>query len=83
MAAEWSGGVQQPHLARRRTILAPVAQQRQRVARPRLEGGRRCRRGRRFLLLKLAAAGTDPEYDDDVFVRAKRELEQIASQLGT
>ena len=34
-------------------------------------------------LLKLAAAGTDPEYDDDVFVRAKRELEQIASQLGT
>ena len=34
-------------------------------------------------LLKLAAAGTDPEYDDDLFVRAKRELEQIASQLGT
>ena len=34
-------------------------------------------------LLKLAAAGTDPEYDEDVFVRAKRELEQIASGLGT
>jgi TPR repeat protein len=34
-------------------------------------------------LLKLAAAGTDPEYDEDVFVRAKRELEQIASQQGT
>ena len=34
-------------------------------------------------LLKLAAAGTDPEYDEDVFVRAKRELEQIASALGT
>ena len=34
-------------------------------------------------LLKLAAAGTDPEYDEDVFVRAKRELEQIASDAGT
>jgi len=34
-------------------------------------------------LLKLAAAGTDPEYDEDVFVRAKRELEQIASAAGT
>lgn len=34
-------------------------------------------------LLKLAAAGTDIEYDEDVFVRAKKELEQIASALGT
>jgi TPR repeat protein len=34
-------------------------------------------------LLRLAAAGTDVEYDDEVFVRAKRELEQIESQLGT
>ena len=34
-------------------------------------------------LLKLAAAGTDPEYDEDVFVRAKRELEQMASDAGT
>ncbi|MEI6203468.1 MAG: tetratricopeptide repeat protein [Enhydrobacter sp.] len=34
-------------------------------------------------LLKLAAAGTDPEYDEDVFVRAKRELDQMASEAGT
>jgi uncharacterized protein len=34
-------------------------------------------------LLKLAAAGTDVEYDEDVFARAKRELEQIDSLLGT
>ena len=34
-------------------------------------------------LLTLAAAGTDPEYDDDVFVHARRELEQIESLLGT
>jgi hypothetical protein len=26
------------------------------------------------LLPKPAAAGTDPEYDEDVFVRARREL---------
>jgi TPR repeat protein len=34
-------------------------------------------------LLTLAAAGTDVEYDEDVFARAKRELEQIDSLLGT